>query len=59
MNYYPEEDRLQCQAITTLKKRCTRIATHHSGGKLMCADHHVRYVNDKLIKKEKPSEDKR
>ena len=43
-----ELDRLQCQAETTLKKRCSRIATHHSGGKLLCEDHHKRDVERKL-----------
>ena len=58
MNHSYEEDRLQCQVITNTKKRCTRIGTHHGGGLLRCSDHHVRYVNDKLIKKDKPNEPK-
>jgi hypothetical protein len=56
MNGSYEQDRLQCQAQTTLKKRCARVATHHSGGKLLCEHHHGRVVEQKL--KEKPSENK-
>ena len=55
MNHSYEPDRLQCQAVTTLKKRCARIATHCNGGKLLCEDHHKKVVEQK----EKPSENNR
>ena len=52
MIYY-EQDRLQCQATTQLKKRCARVATHHNGGKLLCEHHHTQVVKQKEKKNEK------
>lgn len=35
-----EPDRIQCQAISPkTKKRCTLIATHSDGGKVLCERH--------------------
>ncbi len=34
-----EEDRVQCQAVTQNRKRCTCIATHSDGGKVYCERH--------------------
>ena len=56
MKYY-ELDKLQCQAMTQLKKRCVRIATHHNGGKLLCENHHQMAMAKK--KEEKSNEARR
>ena len=37
MNFEP--DRLQCQAMTKEKKRCTYTATNSDGGKAFCERH--------------------
>lgn len=51
-----ESDRVQCQAMTEKKVRCTLAATHSDGGKALC-DRHVQIArrnraNGALIKKE-------
>ena len=57
MNCY-EEDRLQCTAQTDTKKRCTRIATHDNGGKVLCERHHQMHLAKKandvpIVRKQK------
>lgn len=34
-----ESDRIQCQALSNTKKRCTLPATHSDGGKAYCERH--------------------
>lgn len=57
MTHCYEDDRLQCTAITQNKKRCTRVATHSNGGKVLCGKHHqmwvVKRANDAPIKRGK------
>ena len=38
--YSNEPDRLQCVETTDRGTRCTRIATHSNGGKVLCERHH-------------------
>lgn len=52
-----ETDRVQCQAVTDKKVRCTRIGTHSDGGKVLCERHaqmaRAKRANDVLIKRGK------
>ena len=58
MTYCHENDRVQCQAITQDRKRCTRIGTNSDGGKVYC-DRHVQIArrdranNVPIVRKEK------
>ena len=42
-----EEDKIQCQELTDMKKRCSRIGTHSGGGKIRCERHHQIFVRDR------------
>ncbi len=45
-NYEP--DRFQCQHIATkTKKRCTLLARHDNGGKLLCPRHQAEAIKKK------------
>lgn len=52
-----EQDRVQCQALTTAPgmPRCTRIGTHSDGAKVLCERHaqmaRAKRANDVLIKR--------
>jgi hypothetical protein len=48
-----EEDRLQCQAVGTNKKRCSRIGTHSNGGKVLCETHHQIATRKPVCKEKK------
>ena len=46
-----EPDRVQCQAITSEGKRCTQIARHSNGGKVLCPRQHLMVVATKMKEK--------
>ena len=45
---FPEQDKVQCQAIRKDKKRCERIATHCCGTKALCHEHNQIAIRDKI-----------
>ena len=47
MSFHNEPDTCQCQSLTDTKKRCTRIATHSNGGKVLCERHHQMHLAKK------------
>ena len=51
MRHTNEPDRIQCQAIKRDKKRCTQIARHSNGGKVLCPRHHLMMVATKMKEK--------
>ncbi len=51
LNYTNEPDRVQCQAKKKDGTRCTQIARHSNGGKVLCPRHHAMVIKAKELKK--------
>ncbi len=46
-----EQDKFQCQVIKKDGKRCTQIARHSNGGKLLCPRHQSEMIKSKVKQK--------